>query len=112
MLWRVTKNPRYKEYGWEMFRAIQRHARLEATAHKSKACGFSGIKDVTAEKAEADDYMQSFFVAETLKYLYLLHSEASVFPLDDYVFNTEAHPFKRFDRSRNEAWWASAEDWL
>ena len=32
--------------------------------------------------------MQSFFLAETLKYLYLL------FSLDEWVFNTEAHPLK------------------
>jgi hypothetical protein len=34
--------------------------------------------------------------SETLKYLYLLFSEAELVPLDQYVFNTEAHLFKRF----------------
>eukprot|EP00252_Welwitschia_mirabilis_P007296 TRINITY_DN1853_c0_g1_i3.p1 TRINITY_DN1853_c0_g1~~TRINITY_DN1853_c0_g1_i3.p1 ORF type:complete len:101 (+),score=19.16 TRINITY_DN1853_c0_g1_i3:148-450(+) len=38
--------------------------------------------------------MQSFFLAETLKYLYLLFSPPSVIPLDQWVFNTEAHPLK------------------
>ena len=37
----------------------------------------------------------SFFLAETLKYFYLLYSEPDVVSLDDWVFNTEAHPFKR-----------------
>ena len=38
--------------------------------------------------------MESFFLAETLKYLYLLFDDdaANRFPLDQYVFNTEAHP--------------------
>jgi len=37
---------------------------------------------------------QSFFLAETLKYAYLLFAGGDEFPLDEYVFNTEAHPFK------------------
>ena len=41
------------------------------------------------------DEMESFFLAETLKYLFLLFADDfDVFiPLDKYVFNTEAHPF-------------------
>ena len=42
--------------------------------------------------AENDNTQQSFFLAETLKYLYLLFSDDSVIPLDQWVFNTEAHP--------------------
>jgi len=38
--------------------------------------------------------MQSFFLAETLKYLYLLFSPTSVISLDEWVFNTEAHPLR------------------
>lgn len=41
-----------------------------------------------------DNMMQSFFLAETLKYLYLLFSPSSVISLDEWVFNTEAHPIK------------------
>lgn len=38
--------------------------------------------------------MESFWLAETLKYLYLTldDSEPQLLPLDEYVFNTEAHP--------------------
>lgn len=38
--------------------------------------------------------LQSFFLAETLKYLYLLFSPPEVMPLTDWVFNTEAHPLR------------------
>jgi hypothetical protein len=38
------------------------------------------------------DKTESFFFAETLKYLYLLFSPSSLVSLEDYVFNTEAHP--------------------
>jgi hypothetical protein len=39
------------------------------------------------------DKQQSFFLAETLKYLFLLFSPPDVVPLDKFVFNTEAHVF-------------------
>jgi mannosyl-oligosaccharide alpha-1,2-mannosidase len=43
--------------------------------------------------ASASDMMESFFLAETLKYLYLLfEDEPTVIPLNKYVFNTEGHP--------------------
>ena len=33
-------------------------------------------------------------MAETLKYLYLIFSPPDTISLDDYVLNTEAHPFR------------------
>lgn len=36
--------------------------------------------------------METFFLGETLKYLYLLFSDSDVIPLDKFVFNSEAHP--------------------
>ena len=56
--------------------------------------GYSGVKDVYASSAQQDDVQQSFFFAETLKYLFLIFSDDSVLPLDKYVFNSEAHPFR------------------
>jgi mannosyl-oligosaccharide alpha-1,2-mannosidase len=44
-------------------------------------------------QVEQDDVQQSFFLAETLKYLYLTFADPSEIPLDQWVFNTEAHPF-------------------
>ena len=55
--------------------------------------GYTGIKDVFSDKAPIDDVQQSFFIAETLKYLFLLFSDDSVLPLESWVLNTEAHPF-------------------
>lgn len=56
------------------------------------ATGYSGIRDVYAEQPSQDDVQQSFFLAETLKYLYLIFSPDDVVPLQRWVFNTEAHP--------------------
>jgi mannosyl-oligosaccharide alpha-1,2-mannosidase len=38
--------------------------------------------------------MCSYFFAETMKYLYLLFSDPNTISLNEYVLNTEAHPFK------------------
>ena len=56
------------------------------------ANGFSGINDVYSKNPQHDNIQQSFFMAETLKYLYLLFSDDSLLSLDEWVFNTEAHP--------------------
>eukprot|EP01118_Nematostelium_gracile_P013748 TRINITY_DN5228_c0_g1_i1.p1 TRINITY_DN5228_c0_g1~~TRINITY_DN5228_c0_g1_i1.p1 ORF type:complete len:557 (+),score=113.11 TRINITY_DN5228_c0_g1_i1:81-1751(+) len=89
VMYRLTKDPIYREWGWNIFTHINRYCRTPG--------GFSGIRDVTTTTVEHDDLQQSFFMAETLKYLYLLFSEESLIPLDKYVFNTEAHPLGIFD---------------
>jgi mannosyl-oligosaccharide alpha-1,2-mannosidase len=42
-----------------------------------------------------ENKMESFWTAETLKYFYLIFSPPDMISLDDWVFNTEAHPFRR-----------------
>jgi len=88
-LFRLTGDPKYREWGWEVFQAINKYCRV--------ADGFSGIKDVTQPtNIMYDDLQQTFFLSETLKYLYLLFSPPSYVSLDHYVFNTEAHPLTIF----------------
>jgi len=84
ILWRFTHDPKYRQWGWEAAQAIEKHCRVDG--------GFSGIKNVYQLDAQKDDVQQSFFLAETLKYLYLLFSDDDLIPLDLWVFNTEAHP--------------------
>lgn len=62
--------------------------------------GYAGLKSVKVLPPIHDDTQQSFFLAETLKYLYLLFSPADVLPLDEWVFNTEAHPLRILPPSR------------
>ena len=50
------------------------------------------MNDVYSENSLKDDIQQSFFLAETLKYLYLIFCDDLVISLDQWVFNTEAHP--------------------
>ncbi|OMJ10734.1 Mannosyl-oligosaccharide 1,2-alpha-mannosidase MNS2 [Smittium culicis] len=77
------------EYGWEIYKAIEKETKTDV--------GYSALKDVTAtgSKKKLLDSMESFFLAETLKYLYLLFSPTDYISLDDFVFNTEAHPLKK-----------------
>ncbi|CAH8873117.1 unnamed protein product [Trichobilharzia szidati] len=83
-LWRFTKDPKYRDWAWDVVQALDKYCRTGA--------GFSGIEDVYSSQPEYDDVQQSFFLAETLKYLYLIFSEDSLLPLDRWVFNSEAHP--------------------
>ncbi|CAM2097288.1 unnamed protein product [Caretta caretta] len=83
-MWRFTHDPKYRQWGWEAAQAIDKYCRVSG--------GFSGVKDVYSSSPAYDDVQQSFFLAETLKYLYLLFSNDDLLPLDNWVFNTEAHP--------------------
>ncbi|MCO5554243.1 hypothetical protein L7F22_007771 [Adiantum nelumboides] len=85
ILYRITGDSKFRDWGWKIFQAFERHTKVESG-------GFSSLDDVTTIPAPKRDKMETFFLGETLKYLYLLFGDASVLPLDKYVFNTEAHP--------------------
>lgn len=83
VMWRLTKDPKYREWGWEAVQALERHCRVPG--------GFTGLHNVYQIDSPKDDVQQSYFFAETLKYLYLLFSDDDLISLDDWVFNSEAH---------------------
>uniref|UniRef100_H0VLV5 alpha-1,2-Mannosidase n=1 Tax=Cavia porcellus TaxID=10141 RepID=H0VLV5_CAVPO len=96
-LWRQTHDPIYRNWGWDVVLALEKYCRTDA--------GFSGIQDVYSTRPNHDNKQQSFFLAETLKYLYLLFSEDDTFSLEDWVFNTEAHPLPvNHSDSSSQAW--------
>ncbi|EDQ92960.1 uncharacterized protein MONBRDRAFT_13474 [Monosiga brevicollis MX1] len=82
-LYTATDDPAYLEIGEELISRLNSHARV--------TCGWAAIKDVRVLSHE--DKMDSFVLAETFKYLYLLFANEDDVPirLDDYVFTTEAH---------------------
>jgi mannosidase alpha-like ER degradation enhancer 2 len=83
-LYHFTKDPRYLEMGRTFFAGLRAHCRTED--------GYTVLKDVTTK--EKGDLMPSYFLAETLKYLYLLFAPETALDLDKVVFNTEAHPLR------------------
>ena len=85
VLWRTTHDQRYRDWGWDAAMAIEKHCRISTG-------GYSGLINVNSPNQIHDDVQQSFFLAETLKYLYLLFSDDRLIALDQWVFNTEAHP--------------------
>jgi len=85
ILYRVTGDPIYQDWGWEIFNSLIKSCKVDH--------GFSGITDVTQVPPRHDNLQQSFFLAETLKYLYLLFAPELI-NIDECVFNTEAHPVR------------------
>eukprot|EP00731_Ephydatia_muelleri_P030266 Em0021g789a len=86
-MYRLTKEEKYREWGWNIFQAFEKYTRL-------KEGGYTSINNVMdPAKVEYRDKMESFFLGETLKYFFLLFSDDdSVINLDYWVINTEAHP--------------------
>jgi mannosidase alpha-like ER degradation enhancer 2 len=84
-LYRYTKDPPYLEMGRTFFEALVRHCRAGS--------GYTVLKSVVSK--EKGDLMPSYFLAETMKYLYLLFAPDSTLDFQRVVFNTEAHPFRR-----------------
>ncbi|KAF3548514.1 hypothetical protein DY000_02008953 [Brassica cretica] len=85
VLYPITKDTKYREQGWQIFQAFEKHTKV-------KSGGYTSLDDVTEVPPHRRDKMETFFLGETLKYLYLLFGDDSVIPLDKFVFNTEAHP--------------------
>ena len=77
-----------------MFESIKKHTTTELANAE--------LEDVAMDQSTKKDSIESFWTAETLKYFYLIFSEPGVVSLDEYVFNTEAHPFRR---PKREGWW-------
>lgn len=87
----VTGHPVYRQWAWEMFDAINRNCKA--------AYGFGSYANVGKTHQSPQNRAESFFMAETLKYLYLIMlplDDPNRPKLDEYVFNTEAHPLKVF----------------
>ncbi|CBY34739.1 unnamed protein product [Oikopleura dioica] len=83
-LWRLTKDEKYREWAWDVVQALEKHCRTEF--------GFAGLKSV--KTGQKNEIQESFLLAETLKYLYLIFSDDELISLDEFVFNTEAHPLR------------------
>lgn len=83
-MWRLTGDPVWQERGWQMFASWMTHSLVTG--------GVSALGDVHRIPAVHTDSMESFTLAETFKYYYLLFSPPELVSLDDFVFTTEAHP--------------------
>lgn len=93
ILYRITGDSKYREWGWQIFEAFEKYTKVDSG-------GYTSLDDVTLLPPRRRDKMETFFLGETLKYLYLLFGNNTTIPLDEYVFNTEAHPIPIISRSQ------------
>ena len=115
---KLTGDPIYREWGWEIFQAFEKYSKTKVA--------YGSVHNImnTDGEGNIEDRMESFFLAETLKYMYLLFDPdtevdilnkvsiilivtISIFESVgkrlthlsynfnlQHVFNTEAHPVK------------------
>jgi len=101
-MWRITGDRRWQDRGWRMFTSWMESCIAEF--------GVANLNNVNYLPPMLLDKQESFVLAETFKYYFLLFSDPKLISLDDYVFNTEAHPF-RIDTpgKASQRYWAMPE---
>ncbi|KAL8706104.1 MAG: hypothetical protein Q9201_000806 [Fulgogasparrea decipioides] len=77
IFYRMTGDKKYQDAAWRMYQAIENCTRTDIAN--------AAIDDVTAEKPTKDERMESFWLAETLKYFYAIFADPETLSLDDYV---------------------------
>lgn len=107
IMYRITGDRKYLDDAWNMFTSISSATRTKyangqlrdvtfvppAIPRGENAPGVRG--QLFTREDNVEDKMESFWTAETLKYFYLIFSRPDMISLDDFVLNTEAHPFRR-----------------
>jgi len=84
-LYYYTGDPKYRRMGEKMFGDFVKYCRTDS--------GYVALADVIS-KQQLDE-MESFVLAETFKYFYLLFASPGTLEFDKVIFNTEAHPLSR-----------------
>jgi mannosidase alpha-like ER degradation enhancer 2 len=84
-LYHYTRDPQYRQMGETLFNNFVKYCRTES--------GYAALSDVTNKQQR--DEMESFALAETFKYFYLLFAAPHGFNFDQVIFNTEAHPLRK-----------------
>ncbi|XP_076330874.1 ER degradation-enhancing alpha-mannosidase-like protein 1 [Tachypleus tridentatus] len=96
LLYQATKNPFYLHVGKEILIALNSYTKAQ--------CGYATIHNVQDKSLE--DRMESFFLSETCKYLYLLFDVNNSMNrhFTDYLFTTEGHIFPIDWKYRAKPW--------
>ena len=84
-LYHYTGDSEYRQMGKKMFDDFVKYCRTDS--------GYAALADVIT-KQQLDE-MESFVLAETFKYFYLLFAPPETLQFDKVIFNTEAHPLRR-----------------
>ncbi|XP_051776978.1 ER degradation-enhancing alpha-mannosidase-like protein 1 [Erpetoichthys calabaricus] len=96
LLYQATKNPFYLHVGMDILESLEKYTKVR--------CGYATLHHVIEKSKE--DRMESFFLSETCKYLYLLFDEDN--PLhkseNKFIFTTEGHVVPIDKRFRERLW--------
>jgi ER degradation enhancer, mannosidase alpha-like 2 len=84
-LYHYTGDPEYRRMGEKIFDDFVKYCRTDS--------GYAALADVITKQKR--DEMESFVLAETFKYFYLLFGPSETLQFDKVIFNTEAHPLER-----------------
>lgn len=109
--YRLTGDVKYREYGWNIFQAIEKHCKIESG-------GYASVMNVDELPVEHEDKMETFMMvctyfcnkktapithpiqSETLKYLFLLFSDKDIVPLSGTFVCCKILPFLMFSPHR------------
>jgi len=94
----ATSNEQYRTWAWSIFSSLRKYARADG--------GYAVVENVDSvepdnkDKPRYTDQMDSYFLAETLKYLYMIFADRpqNVVPLRRFLMNTEAHMLPIYSR--------------
>uniref|UniRef100_A0A8C1WCE7 alpha-1,2-Mannosidase n=1 Tax=Cyprinus carpio TaxID=7962 RepID=A0A8C1WCE7_CYPCA len=92
----ATKNPFYLHVGMDILESLEKNTKVR--------CGYATLHHVVDKSKE--DRMESFFLSETCKYLYLLFDEDNPLHKSEskYIFTTEGHVVPIDQRFREKSW--------
>lgn len=106
-MWKTTGDVKWRERGYDIFKSLNKFTKTDYGY-----ASISGVDGVDPQKVDdmpryipsqnilsphqIKPLSYSYFLAETLKYLYLLFEDSDPYPLDRWVYNTEAHPLPIF----------------
>jgi endoplasmic reticulum Man9GlcNAc2 1,2-alpha-mannosidase len=103
-LYHITQKPIYRDWGWKMFESFRDHTRLvdDLSGQVYAYSSLDTVMENPVNDRKRRDNMESFWLAETLKYMYLLFTETHELDslgaaLEKTVINTEAHFLPRFE---------------
>lgn len=102
-LYQATQNPFYLHVGSDLLKDLEQHARSK--------CGYATLHDVISK--EQEDRMESFFLSETCKYLYLLFDTNHTLNrhASRYLFTTEGHILRIHSNLHQKPWQKGGCGW-
>ncbi|KAL1896145.1 Mannosyl-oligosaccharide alpha-1,2-mannosidase 1B [Sporothrix stenoceras] len=89
--YRATGDTKYQDWAWDAFLAINSTC--------AAGSGYSSVNDVNAANGGSfQDFQESFWFAEVLKYAFLIQAEDAPYQVQveggEFVYNTECHPVR------------------